>query len=235
MVYARSLLFVLLFYIWSAFCAILLSPVLLGPRPWTVAVMRVWAKGFIALLEPICGIRLEIRGREHLPTGAALVAGKHQCMLDALGTFAIYPDACFVTKKELFAIPFFGWWARRDQMIAIDRGGHSTALRQMMGDARRRMSEARQLIIFPEGHRMEPGETGDYKPGVAALYRELGLPCTPVATNSGRHWPAHGFVRRPGVIVYEFLEPIPPGLPRAAFMRTLQTRIETASLALLPE
>ncbi len=235
MVYARSLLFVLLFYIWSAGCSILFVPAMLGPRRWTMAVMRFWAKGFIALLRPVCGVRVEVRGREHFPTGAALVAGKHQCMLDALGTLAIYPDACFVTKKELFAIPFFGWYARRAGMIGVDRAGHSKALRRMMSDARARMAEARQLVIFPEGHRMPPGETGDYQPGVAALYRELGLPCTPVATNSGRHWPAHGFVRRPGVIVYQFLEPIPAGLHRAAFMRTLQDRIETASRALLPE
>jgi 1-acyl-sn-glycerol-3-phosphate acyltransferase len=233
--YVRSLVFMVLFYAWSAACSILLVPAMLGPRSWTMAVMRVWAKGFIALLEPVCGIRLEIRGRQYLPTGAALVAGKHQCMFDALGTLAIYPDACFITKKELFAIPVFGWYARRAGMIAVDRAGHSKALRKMMTDAHARMAEARQLVIFPEGHRMAPGETGDYQPGVAALYRELGLPCTPVATNSGRHWPAHGFIRRPGVIVYEFLEPIPAGLHRAVFMRTLKDRIETASTALLPE
>ncbi len=235
MIYLRSLAFALTFYAWSGACSILLSPLLLGPRRWTMWSMRFWAKGFIAMLGPVCGIRLEIRGRENFPTGAALVAGKHQCMLDALGALAFYPDACFVTKKELFAIPFFGWFASRAGMIAIDRGGHSKALRKMMTDAREQMAEARQLVIFPEGHRMAPGETGDYQPGVAALYRELGLPCTPVATNSGVHWPAHGFIRRPGVIVYEFLEPIPAGLHRAAFMRTLHDRIETASKALLTE
>jgi 1-acyl-sn-glycerol-3-phosphate acyltransferase len=95
------------------------------------------------------------------------------------------------------------------------------------------MAEDRQLVIFPEGTRMPPGETGKYQPGVAALYRELNLPCTPVATNSGAHWPAHGFIRRPGVIVVEFLEPIPAGLNRALFMRTLEDRIEPASAALL--
>ncbi len=235
MVYVRSLLFTVVFYVWSTGCSILLTPLLLGPRRWTMWAMRFWSKGFIAMMGPVCGVRLEIRGREHFPLGAALVAGKHQCMLDALGALAFYSDACFVTKKELFAIPFFGWFARRAGMIAVDRDGHSKALRKMMADAQAQMAEARQLVIFPEGHRMPPGETGDYQPGVAALYRELGLPCTPVATNSGVHWPAHGFIRRPGVIVYEFLEPIPPGLHRAAFMRTLKDRIETASKALLGE
>jgi 1-acyl-sn-glycerol-3-phosphate acyltransferase len=93
----------------------------------------------------------------------------------------------------------------------------------------------RQLVIFPEGTRKAPGAPPDYKPGVAGLYRELEVPVHPVATNAGVHWPAHGFLRRPGVIVYEFLEPIPPGLKRAEFMRLLQERIETASDRLLAE
>jgi 1-acyl-sn-glycerol-3-phosphate acyltransferase len=93
----------------------------------------------------------------------------------------------------------------------------------------------RQLVIFPEGTRKAPGAPPDYKPGVAGLYRELGVPVHPVATNAGVHWPAHGFLRRPGVIVYQYLEPIPPGLKRAEFMRLLEERIETASNRLLAE
>lgn len=235
MIVLRSLVFVALFYLWSLVMVVLLAPLTLGPRRWTTGAMHVWARGFMAMLGPICGIEVVVRGREHLPRGAAFVAAKHQCMLDALGAVAFFDDACFVTKQELFAIPFFGWWARRAGMIPVDRGGRSKALRQMVSAAKARMSEQRQLIIFPEGHRMAPGETGDYQPGVAALYRELGLPCTPLATNSGMHWPAHGFIRRPGRIVYEFLEPIPAGLHRSAFMRTLEARVETASKRLLAE
>ena len=64
---------------------------------------------------------------------------------------------------------------------------------------------------------------------------DLGLPVTPMATNSGVHWPPHGFLRRPGTIVYEFLEPIPAGLHRGVFMRELESRIEAASSRLLSE
>ena len=233
-VWLRSLLFVAVFYVWSTVAVIVLFPVLLGPRSWTMRIMSIWAAGFTIFLRVICDVRVEVRGREHLAKGAALVAAKHQCMLDPLGALAIFPDACFVTKKELFLVPFFGWYCARAGMISVDRGGHSKALRQLMADVRRRIVDGRQLVIFPEGHRMAPGETGKYQPGVAALYKELGLPCMPLATNSGMHWPAHGFIRKPGLIVYEFLEPIPVGLPRAVFMRTLEDRIETASRALLP-
>jgi 1-acyl-sn-glycerol-3-phosphate acyltransferase len=103
----------------------------------------------------------------------------------------------------------------------------------MLSLAKARIAAHRQIVIFPEGTRLAPGEKGVYRPGVAALYRALNAPCILMATNSGTHWPAHGFLRRPGLIVYEFLEPIPPGLDRAAFMATLETRLEAASTALL--
>jgi 1-acyl-sn-glycerol-3-phosphate acyltransferase len=229
----RSLVFVALFYLWSAAASLLCLPCLLGPRVWSMRVMALWSAGFTVMLRVICGVRVEVRGREHMPRGGALIASKHQCMFDPLGTLAIFPDPCFVTKKELFAIPVFGWYARKAGMIPVDREGHSTALRALVAAAKLRLKAGRQLVIYPEGHRMAPGERGKYQPGVAALYRDLALPCTPVATNSGVHWPAHGFLRRPGLIVVEFLEPIPAGLPRAQFMRELETRIESASDALL--
>ncbi len=227
----RSLLFVALFYLWSATVAILISPILLAPRRWTLRALDVWARGVIALL-PICGIRVEIRGREHIPTGPALVAPKHQCMFDVFAQFTWLPDACFVLKKELMWIPFFGWYAQKARMIVVDREAHAAALKKLVKDSRDRLTEDRQLVIFPEGTRGDPGVKGDYKPGVAALYRDLDLPVHPVATNSGVHWPRHGFLRKPGVIVFEYLEPIPPGLKRAEFMRLLEERIEPASLRL---
>jgi 1-acyl-sn-glycerol-3-phosphate acyltransferase len=140
-----------------------------------------------------------------------------------------------VLKKELMILPFFGWHAWKTGMIPVDRSAGAAALKKMVADVHDRLKTARQIIIFPEGTRIAPGETGDYKPGVAALYRDLGVPCYPVATNSGTSWPAHGFMRRPGKVVFEFLEPIPAGLKRGQFMSELETRIETASKALLAE
>ena len=233
MMIIRSLAFVALFYLWSAALAILMLPLLLLPRRWMLGAFRFWALGVIWMLGLVCGIRVELRGREHLPKGRALIAAKHQCMFDVFAQFIWLRDSCFVMRKELMRIPFFGWYAAKAGMIVVDREGGSTALRKLVRDARDRLADSRELVIFPEGHRGEPGVAGDYQPGVAGLYRDLGLPACPVATNSGVHWPAHGFLRRPGVIVFEFLEPIPAGMKRAEFMRTLEDRIEAASNALL--
>jgi 1-acyl-sn-glycerol-3-phosphate acyltransferase len=233
----RSALFALVFYLWSLLAGVACLPAMLLPRRQAQGVLTGWATVVTLLLRLICGVRVEVRGREHMPTGPALIASKHQCMFDIFGTMAILPDGCYVLRQELARIPIFGWWARKTGMLVIDRDGQAKALRKLLADSRARLAAdpRRQIFIFPEGHRGEPGVRGDYQPGVAALYRELDLPCTPIALNSGVPWPAHGIIRRPGTIVFEFLEPIPAGLKRAVFMRELEERLETASNALLAE
>jgi 1-acyl-sn-glycerol-3-phosphate acyltransferase len=235
MIVLRSLVFVALFYLWSTVAALCMLPLLLAPRQWMMKAMKVWALVVMVLLRVICGVRVEFRGRHYMPTGPSLIAAKHQCMFDTMAPFTQLADAAYVMKKELMIIPFYGWYCAKAGMIAVDREAHAKALRKLIADARRAVAGGREVVIFPEGHRMAPGAHAEYKPGVAALYRDLGLPCTPMATNSGLHWPPHGFIRRPGVIVYEFLPPIPAGLPRREFMVALEARLEVASRLLLVE
>jgi len=230
----RSLLFVAWLYLSMAIFAVGLSPALILPHRYAMMVIRSWARFVLFGLRWIAGVRVEFRGLEHRPVGPALVACKHQGMLDVIVPFAVLDDPCIVMKKELMPIPFFGWFAWKTKMISIDRSGHSKTLKDMVRQARDRASEGRQIFIFPEGTRAEPGAPPDYKPGVMALYRELGGPCWPMATNAGRHWPPHGFRRYPGTVVYEFLPPIPAELKRGPFMAELESRIETASARLLP-
>ena len=229
----RSLLFTAWLYLSMPIFAIGLSPALLMPHRFAMGVVKLWARTALFGLRWIAGVRVELRGLRNMPSGAALVASKHQGMLDVVALLALLPDACFVMKKELMPLPFFGWFAWKTGMIPVDRAGHAKALKDMTRQARDRLSQGRQIVIFPEGTRNDPGAPGDYKPGVAAIYRDLEGPCWPVATNSGVHWPAHGFRRYPGTVVFEFLEPIPAQLKRGAMMALLESRIETASLALL--
>lgn len=231
MLIVRSLIFTVLFYAWSTALSFGMTPLLLAPRRWCVAAMTFWSHTVIWLLRVCCDVRVEVRGTP--PQGPALIAAKHQCAFDVFAEFAWLPDSCFVAKQELRWLPGFGWWAWKAGMIFVDRGGGSTALKKLVRDARDRLRDARQVLIFPEGTRTPPGGPPDYKPGVAALYRELDLAVHPVATNSGVHWPRKGLIIRPGTIVFEYLEPIPPGLKRAEFMRILEDRIEGASARLL--
>lgn len=230
-----SLAYVAFSYGLLAVMALVCLPLLAGPRRWAFAAVRVWARASLLALRVLCAVRVEVRGREHLPAGAALVAAKHQSMLDTVAPLLVLDDPAYVLKRELMRLPFWGWYAAKTDMLPIDREGGSATLRALVHGARERMADGRQVLIFPEGTRRAPGAEPDYKPGVAGLYRELAAPCTPLATNSGLFWPAHGWLRRPGVAVFEFLPPIPAGLKRASFMAVLEERIEIASARLIAE
>ena len=231
----RSVVFTAWVYLLGLVMGIVCLPLLLGPPKPAVGAMRLWCRLVMGGLERIVGVRIEVRGLEHRPTGPALVAAKHQGLFDILPPFDLLSGPGFVMKKELMVIPIFGWFSAKAGMIPIDREGGAKTLRSMTAAARELFAEGRQVVIFPEGTRKEPGEAPDYKAGVAGLYREFAVSCVPVATNSGLIWPAHGLLRYPGVLIYQFLPPIPPGLKRAEFMRRLESEIETASTALLAE
>jgi 1-acyl-sn-glycerol-3-phosphate acyltransferase len=120
-------------------------------------------------------------------------------------------------------------------MIPVDRDKGPAALRRMVREAKLRVAQGREIIIFPEGTRRAPGAAPDYKTGVVLLYETLQIPCVPLALNSGAFWPRRSLSLRPGTIVVEFLDPIPPGLPKAEFLDRLSRSIETASARLLVE
>jgi 1-acyl-sn-glycerol-3-phosphate acyltransferase len=105
----------------------------------------------------------------------------------------------------------------------------------MLAEAKTRAAAGREIIIFPEGTRRAPGAPPDYKTGVFLLYEALGIPCVPVALNSGLFWPRRSLKRYPGTIIVEFLDPIPPGLSKREFLPRLQATIETASNRLIAE
>ena len=233
MLWLRSFAFNLAFYLMSALINIAATPLFLAPRLWTVWAMRQWSRLTLWLLRVIAGTHYEIRGQ--VPKGGVLIAAKHQSMWDTIVMTAILNDPAMVLKRELLWVPYYGWYSMKTRMIAIDRGAGASAIRRLIAQGKAAIADKRPIVIFPEGHRMSPGEAPDYKPGVAALYRQLGVACVPVAVNSGLYWARHGFLRRPGTIIIEFLDPIPAGLDRAGFMAQLEGAIEPATARLLAQ
>jgi 1-acyl-sn-glycerol-3-phosphate acyltransferase len=231
----RALLFNLAFWTDTALLGVLGLPFLLTPRRTAMHFGRFWAQTVLALLKLIVGLDGEIRGREHIPPGGCLIAMKHQSAWDTLILPPLLGDPAVVIKRELQFVPFYGWYATRAGSIFIDRKGGAGALRRMIAATRQAIAMGRPVVIFPQGTRTAPGqsvEAAPYQPGVAALYRELAVPLVPAAVNSGLYWGRRAFVKRPGRIVLEFLEPIPPGLPRREVMAMLETRIEAAAAVL---
>ena len=225
----RSALFMVWFLIATTILSMVFLPVLIGPRGATVWLARLWSRITFWGLKVFAGIDWEIRGTP--PRGAVLVASKHMSMWDTMALYLALDAPAIVLKRSLLYIPFYGWFLWKATAIAIDRSAGARALRKMSQAAESVLREGRSILIFPEGTRKKPGAPPDYKPGVAGLYAMLEVDCVPVALNSGVHWT--GFFKRPGTIVLEFLEPIPRGLKRPAFMTLLEMRIETATNRLL--
>lgn len=235
MIIFRSVLFNVLFYLVLAVYLIAAMPTLLLPRGALVWMVRAWAKTNFWMLRVICNIRMELRGFERLPAGPLLVASKHQSLWETFALMTVFSDPAFILKRELMWIPFFGWCAKKAEMIPVDRGARSVALARMTEHAKIEIARDRQIIIFPEGTRRAPGAEPKYKYGVVHLYNELGVTCAPLALNSGLFWPRRSFRRYPGTITVELCEPIPPGLDKHAFFERLQNEVETATARLVAE
>ncbi|HEY1720061.1 MAG TPA: lysophospholipid acyltransferase family protein [Magnetospirillaceae bacterium] len=237
MIILRSATYHLLFSLWTLIAGVAFLPLMLAPRLVVQHAAGYWVHGTLALQRIVLGLRYEIRGREHLPEGPAVIAAKHQSAWETLIFHVLLPDTVFVLKKSLLWLPLIGWYLLKTRQIAIDRAAGMKALGMMAKAARVSLARGSQVVIFPEGHRQPPGATGTYLPGVAMLYGEGGgnVPVIPVALNSGLFWPRNAFRRRPGLIVMQILPPMAAGLDRRAFMTELRTRIEASTRALEAE
>ncbi|MCE1235628.1 MAG: 1-acyl-sn-glycerol-3-phosphate acyltransferase [Hyphomicrobiales bacterium] len=235
MIFLRSLAFNVFFYVHTFAWLLLLLPTEVLPKIWLRRGIKTWARVNRWALTAIGGVRVELRGLEHLPSDGAIIVSKHQSTFETVSLLDLFVDPVYVLKKELLSIPLFGWYAVKAEQIPVDRTAGRAALNAMAERARIEVGRGRQLIIYPEGTRRPAGAPPSYKHGVAHLYRALGAPMVPVALNSGLFWPRHGFTRPPGTLVVEFLPPIPPGRdPEEAFAE-MQRVIETASDRLIAE
>jgi len=222
----RSVLFALVFYsLTLPFVLAALVAMLFGSQPLN-AIVIVWARFHRWCASFFLGIRTRVEGAP--PDVPSLVAAKHQSMFETLELVLLLDSPGAIVKRELADIPLWGWAARRYGVIAVDRAGGAASLRRMLASARHLVGQGRSIVIFPEGTRVAPGEQPPLRPGFAGLYRTLDMQVVPVAVDSGRLWPRHGFAKRPGIVTMRFGGPIPPGLAR----KDIEARVHAAINAL---
>jgi 1-acyl-sn-glycerol-3-phosphate acyltransferase len=231
----RSIAFNLLFYLNLVLHVIAAIPTYALPRRAFMAMAKSWGLTSGWLLRVIAGTKVELRGLDKIPPGALLVAAKHQSVWETFVLLTLFDDPAYVFKRELQWIPVFGWYAWKSRMIPVDRGARGGAMAGMIARAAEEFAHGRQIIIFPEGTRTAPGAPPAYRSGAAQLYAASGVPCLPIALNSGLYWPRRKFLRYPGTIVLEVLDPIPPGIGREAFAERLEREIEEATGRLIAE
>lgn len=234
MILLRSLLFQLAFYINITVRMIVLSPIyFLAPRSYRIP--KAWAASSNWLMDKIVGATFEIEGVENLPKGPAIIAPKHQSAWD---TFMLLPwmhDPVYILKRELFWLPLFGWYMKKQRLIPVNRAAKGRAMADVMKRTSAELSTGRQLIIYPEGTRRPPGAEPIYKHGIARLYRALQVPVVPIVMHPGLFWPKNAWLRHPGHFKVKVLPPIEPGLSQDAFLEKLIATMEKASDELLVE
>jgi len=228
-----SLVFIIQMYLAMAVLGIVFLPwALLSPTGARVAA-KTFCRWVIFSLRILTGLRCEVRGNP--PGEECLIGAKHQSFLDIIMIFNAVPAGKFIMKRELMFAPILGQYALRLGCVPVDRGKRGAAILKMKADVAAGAVEPGQLIIYPQGTRVAPGDSKPYKVGTGLLYEQLGQPCHPVATNVGLFWPKRGILRKPGLAVVEFLPAIAPGLPVPAFMARLEEAVETQSNRLMAE
>jgi 1-acyl-sn-glycerol-3-phosphate acyltransferase len=233
LIFVRSLIFNVLFYLLLVFWLLVALPTFFLPRSALIRVAQMWGQSSIWLMRVVCGTRVEFRGLEKIPSGPLIVAPKHQSMWETFALLQFFDAPLYILKRELTWIPVFGWLLLKADMIAINRKKGGRIMMEMARRAGEEVRRGRQLIIFPEGTRTSVDAPPHYKAGVAQIYVDCDVPCVPVALNSGLFWPRRQFMRYPGTIVVEFLDPLPAGLQRREFLDQVSDAIETATNRLL--
>lgn len=196
----RSILFNISFF--GAIILFSTGALLILPLPfrWRYQFITWWARYNIFSLHILCGLKVEVSGREHLPSRPVVFLSNHQSTWETASFQAILPPIAWVLKRELQWIPLFGWAMASMKPIAIDRSAGKEAMRQIIEQGQLRIQQGRSIIIFPQGTRTAPGAKRRYGLGGAVLATETSTPVVPIAHNAGLFWPRRGFLKKPGII-----------------------------------
>lgn len=232
----RSLLFFLFLsatVIPYAFLSVLMLPL---PLHWRYALITQWPGLAVWGARVFCGVRWTMQGAENLPDGPCILLSKHQSAWETMFIPSHMPrEVCFVYKRELHWVPFFGWGLASLRMIHIDRNEKRGAFESVVSQGSRRLAEGRWIIMFPEGTRVPIGRKGTYKQGGTRLAVRLDVPVVPIAHNAGECWPRNSFIKRPGLVTVSIGRPIPStGKSSETLMNEVERWIETEMRRLSP-
>jgi len=205
MIYLRSFLFFifLIFYTIVYACSCFTVFLFLNTSG-RYAYIRGWSWGVIQALRYLCGIRYSVIGMEHMTAmldQPVILMSKHQSAWETIAYLSIMPkQLCYVFKKELLYIPFFGWAMAMLRMIHINRSERSSASQAVSNQGRLRLEQGCWIIIYPEGTRCPVGEQIPYRKGGARLAVDTKAFVIPIAQNAGHCWPKNSFLKYPGHI-----------------------------------
>ncbi len=227
----RSIAFLLFQLIVTPLYAAAMLLMFWSPRLWTYRMAASWCAVNLWGAKWICGIRWRVDGLANVPVDTLgephIVMSKHSSTWETLSLTQYFPPLAYVAKKELLAIPFFGWGFALASPITIDRKAGTNAMQQMIEQGRRRFSQGFWIVVYPEGTRIRAGRCAKYKTGGSRLALGMNVPIIPVAHNAGYLWPKGLFGKRPGTITMTIGRPISPaGKDPATLTQEVESWIE---------
>ena len=231
--YIRSFFFLIQMYLMMVIFGLLFCPIVMLNRKYSYLAVHVWCRWVRWTAAWMVGLKSEVRGI--IPDSEFIIAAKHQSFFDIIMIVSETPRPKFIMKASLRWAPVLGWYAKKIGCVPVERGKRAEAIQKMMSAVASGTAPAGQLIIYPQGTRVLPGEFKPYKIGVAALYQQTRQACLPVACNVGLFWPKYGIMRKPGLAVVECLPLIPAGLENSELMNKLEQTIEKRTNQLISE
>ncbi|CAL1691892.1 hypothetical protein MMB232_02047 [Brevundimonas subvibrioides] len=208
---------------------------LIPGRDATAFVIRRYVHRMVQAMRILAGIRIEVRGRDRLPTGAFIIASKHQSWGDGFATYDQFDDLAFVTGDHLEKFPLLGTVLKKLGAIVVNNCGGREARDSLKQSGATAHAEGRKILIYPEGNLAKTGEKFRYRSGVWHMYRDFDMPVVPLASNLGLFWPQEAYAKHPGTATLEFLDPIPTGLGKEEFLQRLESVVEARTAELIAE
>jgi len=182
---------------------VILSLAPLLPFSGRYTLSKYWQTFQLGAIRVICGLEYRVEGAEHLRPGPMVILAKHEATYETFVLPTIMPTPLiWVLKRELLRIPFFGWGLATTDPIAINRGDARQALKEVIAQGLDRLAQGRAVLIFPQGTRILPGQSGKYAGSGSLLAHKAGVPVLPIAHNAGDYWVRHRLIIRPGTVCF---------------------------------
>ena len=223
----RNFLFSLFFFTGIIFISIIFLPGIILPKKIVLFGGKIMGYWTSFCLQIFLSTKIVVKGKENIIENKKFfIAASHQSMFETFFLQTIFNSPVFILKKELLMIPIFGWYLKKIGSISIKRNKVSKENLGFFDDISKQINSSdRPLIIFPQGTRLPPDYRTSFKKGSGRIYKELKIPCQPIAINSGNTWPKKGSKKNNTTLTVSILKPIESGLEKEIFLKKLENVI----------
>jgi 1-acyl-sn-glycerol-3-phosphate acyltransferase len=166
-----------------------------------------WPRFTNWFLNLTCGIKVNVIGKENLPSGPCVIVSNHQGQWETFSMQYLFHPLCTLLKRELLFIPLWGWAMKMLHPIGINRDKPKQAILQTLEEGSERLKRGMFVLLFPEGTRVKAGRVGKYARSGFELAKRNNVKVLPLCHNSGDCWPAHKFIKKSGTINLHIGEP----------------------------